>query len=382
MNQENKKKIQDLRHKLHAHPELSLKESRTKERLMDFLKKETGLEVTDRGHWFYACCRCGKPEAGAVAFRAEFDALPIAEDMDISYCSQNPGVSHKCGHDGHSAALAGLALETDQEAGQEADTESGRADFSRDVYFIFQHGEEIGAGGEECARLIKEKGISEVYAFHNMSGYPEGSIVIRDGIFQCASKGFTVHFKGTPSHASQPEKGKNPAEAAAELVLEIGRTQKAGIYDGMVLATIVQVAVGEKDFGISAYEGEVSATLRAYYERDMVKMEQIIRKRAEELAERDGLEVSFADSDVFPETVNHAESAEKIRAAAAALGLTVTEMPEPFRASEDFGYYLKQCSGAIFGVGNGEDYPELHTKNYDFNDRILETAVEMLKKLR
>ena len=85
---------------------------------------------------------------------------------------------------------------------------------------------------------------------------------------------------------------------------------------------------------------------------------------------------------MFPETVNHAESAEKIRAAAAALGLTVTEMPEPFRASEDFGYYLKQCSGAIFGVGNGEDYPELHTKNYDFNDRILETAVEMLKKLR
>ena len=135
MNQENRRKITQLRHQLHRYPELSMQEYRTKDTLINFIKKETDLEVTDRGHWFYACYHCGIPGAESIAFRADFDALAIPEENDLPYCSRNPGVSHRCGHDGHSAVLAGLALEVAQYGAD------------KDVYFIFQHAEEIGGGG-------------------------------------------------------------------------------------------------------------------------------------------------------------------------------------------------------------------------------------------
>lgn len=362
-------KIIDLRHELHAHPELSGKETETKKRLMDFIQTETDLEVSDRGKWFFACYRCGKENAEKVAFRADFDALPIQEKNTMPYCSQNPGVSHKCGHDGHSAALAGAALKLAQDGGD------------KDVYLIFQHAEEVGAGGEECAGLIREKGISQVYAFHNMSGYPRGSVILQNGTAQCASKGLTIKFQGATAHASQPEDGKNPSKAIAEMVFAIEEISHREETDPLILATIVQLNAGSKNFGIAAAQGEISVTLRAQYEGDMMQMEQKIKARAEELAERDGLTVSYEESDIFPETANHAFGVEKVRRAAKSLNLKVIEETEPFRASEDFGYYLKQCPGAMFYLGNGEDHPQIHVDTYDFPDEILETAVDLFIEL-
>lgn len=369
MEQEHLNQIIELRHRLHACPELSLEEHRTKEILMDFIKTHTGLEVMDRGRWFYAVYHCGRPGAASVAFRADFDALPIMESGTVPYSSQNPGVSHRCGHDGHSAALAGLALEVDSLG-------SGN-----DVYLIFQHAEEIGAGGEECARLIPKMGISRVFAFHNMSGIPQGAVMVRDGITQCASKGLTVSFQGTSAHASQPEDGKNPSRAIAKLVLYTEEAAARRGYEGLVMATVVQVAAGNKNFGIAAYQGELSMTLRTFYECDMRVLEDAIRRYAKLLAEEEGLMVSFFESDVFPETVNDAGCAALVRKAAALNKNPVVPMPSPFRASEDFGYYLKQCPGAMFYVGNGEEYPQLHTEAYDFNDGILEPVVELFKRL-
>ena len=79
----------------------------------------------------------------------------------------------------------------------------------------------------------------------------------------------------------------------------------------------------------------------------------------------------------FPETVNDPEAVSLVRRAAASLKIPVRELSQPFRASEDFGYYLKQCPGAIFYIGNGEDHPQLHTAGYDFNDGILERAADL-----
>lgn len=369
MREEFLEKIIRLRHRLHAHPELSMEERWTRETLMDFLRKNTRLKLVDRGHWFYAYYDCGKIGTETYAFRADFDALPMEEVLDIPYASQVPGAAHKCGHDGHSAALAGLALMVDAEGAD------------KNIYFIFQHGEEIGGGGAECAGLIREKQIDRVFAFHNMSGYPGGSILVRDGIVQCASKGLTVRFAGAPAHASQPEDGKNPARAAAELVLAAGEAARQDRYPELVMATIVEVRVGHKNFGIAASEGEVSMTLRAARGEDLERIEQEIRDFAGELACREGLEVFFEEQDVFPDTVNDPESVELVRQAAGRCGFAVIEMEDLFRGSEDFGYYLKECPGAIFYIGNGVDYPQIHTSGYDFPDGILETAVEMFLAL-
>ena len=362
-------KIVDLRHQLHRHPELSMQEVRTKHTLIDFLQKETALPVTDRGRWFYAYYDCGIVGAETIGFRADFDALPMTEENDISYASEESGVFHGCGHDGHSAALAGLALAVSREGA------------GKHIVFLFQHGEEIGGGAKECAGLIRELGISEIYAFHNMSGFPEKSIVVRKGVTQCASKGVTVAFQGKTAHASQPEDGCNPAKAISELTLAVENFQKLQEYRGLTMATIVQICVGSKNFGIAASKGELSLTLRAFYEEDMRKLEEKIKEKARTLAQRDGLQVTWQDSDVFPETVNEAGCADKVAEAARGLGLPCIEMEQPIRASEDFGYYLKECPGCMFYVGNGEAYPPIHTGNYDFNDRILETVIAIYREL-
>src|SRR6476660_3691226 len=113
MDKKNLELAKQLRHELHQHPELSNHEAWTKQHLIDFLKKHTKLEIVDRGLWFYAIYRTGEDKKN-IAYRADFDALPIEETIDIPYASEFPGISHKCGHDGHSASLAGFALEIDQ----------------------------------------------------------------------------------------------------------------------------------------------------------------------------------------------------------------------------------------------------------------------------
>ena len=377
MDRENLEKIKQLRHELHAHPELSMEERETKRRLMEFLRENTKLFIEDRGHYFYAYANGKNEKLEPVAFRADMDALPMEEKAGLPYGSKNPGVCHKCGHDGHCAVLCGLALEAD------------RLGTDRPVYFIFQHGEEIGGGGEECAGLIREKGIRRVFAFHNMSGYPEGQVLVKSGVTQCTSKGLTIYMEGTPAHASQPEDGKNPAAALAKLALAIeamaggqqgeenAAQEENSDFGGFVLATIVELAAGGRNFGIAASKGSVSVTLRADYERDLNRLEERIRETAQELAKRYGLALSFEEQDFFPETVNDPEAVSLVRRAAVSLKIPVRELSQPFRASEDFGYYLKQCPGAIFYIGNGEDHPQLHTAEYDFNDGILERAVDL-----
>ena len=384
MDRENLEKIKRLRHELHAHPELSMKERETKRRLMEFLRENTKLFIEDRGHYFYAYANGKNEELEPIAFRADMDALPMEEKAGLPYGSKNPGVCHKCGHDGHCAVLCGLALEAD------------RLGTDRPVYFIFQHGEEIGGGGEECAGLIREKGIRRVFAFHNMSGYPEGQVLVKSGVTQCTSKGLTISMEGTPAHASQPEDGKNPAAALAKLALAIeamagaqrgeenagqgeenAAQEENSSFGGFVLATIVELSAGGRNFGIAASKGSVSVTLRADYERDLNWLEERIRETAQGLAKRYGLALSFEEQDFFPETVNDPEAVSLVRRAAASLKIPVRELSQPFRASEDFGYYLKQCPGAIFYIGNGEDHPQLHTAEYDFNDGILERAVDL-----
>lgn len=359
-----------LRHELHRHAELSGAEHHTKKLLMGFLREHTEFSVTDRGAWFYAF-RPGALPASAppIAFRADMDALPIPESRDLPYASEDLSVSHRCGHDGHSAALCGLALSLNAQA------------LSRDVYLIFQHAEETGEGAKVCASLISEKGISEIYAFHNLGGYPLGRVVLRRGQTQPASVGRTVFFTGAPAHASAPEHGKSPARAVSELCLYIDELLTRPSR-GMLLATVVNLNVGTRDFGVAPGTGELSVTERAEYEDEMDALDRALCEKARQLAARDGLIVSFAESDRFPVTVNDDACIDRVSEAVLCVtGKPPIEMTELWRASEDFGWYTKVCPGAIFYIGGGENCPALHTEAYDFPDAILPAAVRIFRAL-
>lgn len=360
--------ITQLRHTLHQHPELSMRETETMKILQTFLQKNTSLELHKRDSWFYALKKSSVSvpsdgdNSGPIAFRADMDALPIPETISLPYGSQNKGISHKCGHDGHCAVLCGLALELDS---METD---------RDVYLIFQPGEEIGAGAKRCAELICEKGITEIYAMHNLGGYPEGSLVYRRGLTQPSSEGLRIRLTGKTSHASAPEKGNNPAGAIASIVQYALRTP-------MRRCTITGIQLGDGDFGISPGEGEICMTLRAEVEEEMLALEQSIISCAAQVSAAAGLEMTYSIHDYFPETRNHDDCLDRVLDAARKNKIPAISMPELWRASEDFGYYLKICPGAIFYIGNGEGYPPLHTAEYDFNDRIIETAVNLFMRI-
>ena len=98
-------------------------------------------------------------------------------------------------------------------------------------------------------------------------------------------------------------------------------------------------------------------------------------------AEKYGLKVRFDYQDEFPETSNHKESSDKIRQVCKEKGIPLVEMKEAFRASEDFGHYTKLTKGSFCYIGNGEDYPNIHSYEYDFRDDLIETAVELFKGL-
>ena len=370
ISEDNLEKITALRHLLHRNPDLSMQEAGTIRILKGFLRENTSLAIFDRDGWFYAVKRPASEPAAAppIAFRAEMDALPMEEGIDVPYASVRTGISHKCGHDGHMAALCGLALELE------------KTKTDREVYLIFQPAEETGQGAALCAGLIGEKGIAEIYAFHNLSGYPENSIVYRNGLTQPASEGLVVRMHGKQSHACAPEEGRNPAAALAELALYV-RDLPEEPHDGMALCTVVRIACGEGDFGISPGEGSLCVTLRAEQESFMKEMEERFLRKADELSSRYGLRTEHSVHDHFPETRNHREALDRLAGKAAGLALPVIEMKELWRASEDFGHYLKQCSGAMFYIGNGEGYPALHTEGYDFNDRILKTAADLFLSL-
>ncbi|MBQ7560693.1 MAG: amidohydrolase [Synergistaceae bacterium] len=359
MNQENLSRIINLRHELHKFPELSGQENITKRHLMDFLESNTSLAVIDCGRYFYASRYIEGTKA--IAFRADMDALPINENLNLEYNSQNPGVSHKCGHDGHCAALCGFALELENLPRE------------RSVYLIFQHAEETGQGGRECSQLLHERNIREIYAFHNWSGYPEKSIIIREGLCQCCSAGLTIKFYGKTSHASEPEKGLNPAYIIADLIKFIGESNKSQ----KILCTIININLGSKNFGISPGNGEISITMRAYSESIMREFRNQVVNMAESLAKNSGFNFKCENFDYFPETISESESVKRVIRAAKNLNLEIINLSEPFRASEDFGWYTKQVPGAIFYIGNGINYPDIHTSNYDFNDNILEVAINM-----
>ncbi|MDR1637193.1 MAG: M20/M25/M40 family metallo-hydrolase, partial [Treponema sp.] len=246
-------KVVKLRHELHRRPELACRELWTKQRLIGFLRENTSLEIVEKGRWFYALYRAGADRPN-IAFRAEFDALPIDETIDLPYGSQFPGISHKCGHDGHSASLAGFALEIDRKGAD------------KNVYFVFQHAEETGEGAAECAPLMDEAGIAEIFAFHNAPGLPEHAVGVKDGVTCCASTGVIIRLTGVPCHASQPEDGRNPSLAMAELVRSLPGFTKAAEYRGLVMGTVVGIKAGGEAFGVSASEGRLMLTIRAEYD--------------------------------------------------------------------------------------------------------------------
>lgn len=372
MKKDNYSLIETLRHELHQHPELSYQETWTKQHLIDFLREYTSVEIHDCQRYFYAVCRANtkKHLRGSIAFRADFDALPIEDEIDTPYKSVIPGVGHKCGHDGHAATLCGLALELED------------MELDRDVYLIFQHAEETGQGAAEAVDVLTENpDIEEIYAFHNQVALAKGTVYIAKEVSNCASKGMSIFMKGASTHASIPELGRNPVFALTRTMNEVYDFLDKSDFKGLILCTVVQLEAGKHAFGTAASEGVLRMTIRAEYEEEMDLLQQKIEEIADKESQKDCLSLSFQYEDVFPETKNDTSARDKVLKVAQKLGYPTLVGQQPARGSEDFGHFLKKVPGAYFFIGDGEVVPSFHTTGFDFVDEIMENAVEMFKEL-
>ncbi len=358
-----------LRHSLHMCAELSGEENKTKSLLMEFLLSHTQLELHDMGKWFYAVYRSGNDNARRIAFRADFDALPICE-TGLDYNSQNIGVSHKCGHDGHSASLCAFACEVFKDKPDNVD-----------IFFVFQHGEETGIGAKEITDtgFIEQNNIKAVFAYHNIPCERKNVVLIKRGTFACASLGMIIKLIGTESHAAYPEYGKNPAFVAAKILESIENI--GDMFEYLTRCTVIRVDIGKEAFGTSAGEGKIMLTLRSEDENSLEKIINMIKDNSESICRQYGISASYEFTDVFPMTKNYDKYCDLIEKSCKEAGLEFKNIDVPFRWSEDFGYFLKHTSGAIVGIGCGESHSQLHTVDYDFDDDLIKTAVKLFKSL-
>jgi amidohydrolase len=364
--------VKNLRHQLHQFPELSGAETETTQYISTLLAELNPdlLQKGTDGKGIWAVFDSGKP-GPVVLFRADIDALPIHETSNLPYASANQGVSHKCGHDGHTAILAGFASEVAANR-----PEKGK------LILLFQPAEETGRGAKEILEnpdfnLLKP---DYCFAIHNLPGFPASSAVVRAGTFAAASCGMIIRLKGRTSHASEPEKGQSPASVMAQLMSGLpgltrnGNTAK---FTDFVMLTLIHANMGKPSFGTSPGEAVLMATLRAYLNEDMETLCALADDMVMKASQSAGLDFEITYTEEFPATINHDEPVKWVKEAAKETGTALLSAVLPFRWSEDFAHFGLQSKAVLFGIGAGENHPPLHHPDYDFPDHIIPVALKM-----
>lgn len=360
-----------LRHTLHQFPEVALEENHTAQRILEFFIPLNSDQIFEKlGGTGLAFVFRGEKPGKRILFRCELDGLPIEDLKESPHKSQISGKGHLCGHDGHMTIICGLGEKLSQKR-----PESG------EVILLFQPAEETGDGAKAVLSDPRFDQIKPDFAFalHNLPGYPLHQIVMRRGTFSAGSTGMSIYLKGKTSHSAHPEAGVNPAQALAKLIQELPQLPLEA--EGFALLTLIHAELGSLAFGTSAGKGSLSMTLRAFNQQDLDGLVEKAKAKARVIAKSEGLELTFSFVEQFAVSVNDPELYTVVEIAAQNLGLSLTEKPEPFRWSEDFGLFSQICPSFLFGLGAGEDCPQLHEGTYDFPDELIETGVKMFDEI-
>lgn len=430
--------VLETRHESHRDPRLSDDEADTAARLVSTLRGFVAehpvgtfrrISVVERvGGTGVLLVACGPdPEEGQAAtvdsavvaaqlrerpvvlLRAELDGLPIDEAADPAaidavpraHRSRVPGVSMKCGHDGHHASMIGafLRLAAIQDGADANTVASDRHATSAAVALILQPAEETGLGAR---RVVKDPAFLACFAqaaavtpisYHNVPGLPLGAIRTRVGTFAKASTGLLITMTGRTAHAATPEHGVSPAVPIARAVQRLQGTVGCELpASAGALCTITHFSVGEATFGVAPGAGRIHLTMRADKWDDVAAMVDDARTAvAAVVAEfNDGpnvqhpllplaFDVSLTED--FRETANDAGVVAAFATTAEELGADFAIMPEPMSWSEDFGVLTAHFGGrgAMVALGAGETTPALHTICYDYPDALLPTAMAVFE---
>ena len=362
--------IISLRKKLHSIAEVSGNEKQTSQYLINHFKSLPVTEIiTEIGGTAFVVIIEGLNRGKNIALRTDIDALPINEENGFDYKAEQEGVSHKCGHDGHMAILTAVG-----EYFAKNPLRNGN------LFLIFQSEEETGTGALKMLNDYKfqQLKIDFIFGLHNLPGYETSHIICRENTFASASVGLILKLFGKTSHAAEPENGNSPALAMAEIIQYLEKIvhSNTNLIDFSLLTTI-QAKLGERAFGTTPGYAEVMATLRAYQNQDLDLLKNDSIKNAKAIATKYKLKLESNFTEEFSATVNSSDMVSIVKKAAQENNLKYQNLQNPFRWSEDFGYFLQKYEGAMFGLGAGKNHPQLHNPDYDFPDEIIESGVNM-----
>jgi amidohydrolase len=375
--------VADFRHRLHQIPELAFEEFKTAEAIRAELKR-MGLDFvagvneapTATIAWI------GNPSKPCVALRADIDALPVTEQTGVPYASTHPGRMHACGHDGHTATLAGAA----------AVLKSIEKQLPVCVKLIWQPAEEGGGGAEVLCRAGVLDGrigpkVSSIFGLHGWPGLPVGTVSTRPGPLLAATDTFTATFVGRGCHGAFPHLGRDPIVTAAEAVINLQQfvSRETDPTDSAVV-TVGKIAGGTAT-NIIPDRVAIEGTLRTLTRETREQIRAAVQRRCAGIAAANDCELNFILEPGYPSTINDAKMAEYVeRIAKQMLGAErYVPAARPVMGGEDFAYYLENVPGCFFMVGTippgKTHYPPLHSDRYDFTDGALVVGIQMFVEL-
>lgn len=364
----------EFRHHIHANPELSTFERNTSAYVISALKN-LGITKIHQGFSMHSVLAevDGAESGPTILFRCELDALPIQEDNDFAHRSTQPGVSHKCGHDGHAATMFRFAQKL-----MEKPLKKGK------ILLFFQSAEEIGAGAKDAIEsgIFKQFKIDYAFAYHNFAGFPMGTIIVKNGLFTPCVESGVFELIGKTSHAAEPSKSLNPALAIAEILQyfdSLNNPDKAST--DFFVATPIHVEMGEKAYGTSAGKATIGYTFRTWENEKFDAMKDKIIQKVDDVSKKYKLEFSSKWLETFNANNNNETAYTEVKIAAKKQKFEILDLEKPFEFGEDFGLFTKKYKGAMFGIGSGINQAPLHSSTFDFPDELLEIGSSMFYQI-
>lgn len=361
----------DIRRHLHQYPELSFQEEKTAKYIADFYHQlHIPVQTNVGGNGVIATLK-GKLPGKTVAFRADFDALPIQDQKDVPYKSKVPGVMHACGHDAHTATLLIFAKVMQQFQDQLPGT----------IVFLHQHAEEQTPGG---AISIVQSGALEnidvIFGNHFWSLFPYGTVSLRSGELMAGADRFLISIQGKGGHGAYPEDTKDALVIGAEVVTKLQTivSRKISPVDTGVV-TVGRFSAGS-GFNIVANEASLEGTIRYFDLNVKQKMKEELYRIVEGICLANDVTYHIDYTDGYPPVVNHKEEAEIIFDVAKDVpDVTNVEVSPLQMGAEDFSYYLLEKPGAFFFTGaakaNDEKIPHHHPL-FDIDERAMLIAAK------
>jgi hippurate hydrolase len=380
--------VTELRHAIHREPELGYHLPKTQEKVLaalDGLPLE--VSVGERLSSVTAVLRGSRP-GPVVLLRGDMDALPVTEATGLPFASRIDGAMHACGHDLHTAMLAGAARLLS----------ARQADLAGSVVFMFQPAEEGGPDGNGGALLMLEEGVLEAagerpaaaYGMHVFSDmFGRGVFEARPGPTLAASDTLAVTVRGRGGHGSMPHRAADPVPAACAMVtaLQTLVTRRFDVFDPVVI-TVGSFHAGSWS-NIIPDQATFEATVRSYSPQTRQRLREETLRLVRAVAEAHGVRVDAEYVEGYPVTVNDPGEAAFATATAADLfgAGRARVLANPVSGAEDFAYVLQQVPGAFVLLGacppgaDPRSAPSNHSPAAVFDDSVLADGTALYAEL-